>query len=93
MKATQGVMYVYAVIIISLLVLAFFWFMFYTAIAPTRTAISTTMTQYDTADPYDAFVLADLFMQNVWLYMLALVVIGLAYWGYQYSQRRGQGYF
>jgi hypothetical protein len=92
LRNRTGVMYVYAVFIISLLVLAFFWFAFYSAMLPIQTAISATMTPYANNSTSLTFDLANTFVMNVWVYFLAIAVIALVYWGITYSQRRGQMY-
>jgi hypothetical protein len=90
MKGTRGVMYVYAVLIISVFVLAFFWFAFYAAMLPIQTAIGGAMTPYANNSTSLAYDLANTFVVNVWVFFLAIAVIALAYWGITYSQRRGQ---
>lgn len=84
------VMYVYAVIIATLFVMGFFWFMFYAGVSLTRASVSNVMVQYNNNDTYTAFEYADTFMANIWGFFLVIMVLGLLYWAYIYSQRRGE---
>jgi len=83
------VLYVFSVIIVSLFIMAFLWFIMYGPIVAIRTGVVAAMTPYDVENStYDSFELADTFVTNLWLYFLVIFVIGLAYWVWIYTQRR-----
>jgi len=89
-KNKKGVLYVYAVILITLFVMGFFWFAFYSAISITHASIMASMAQWDNNSTYNTLELADTFLTNLWSLFLVLVCIILAYWVFHYSQQRGQ---
>ena len=83
------ILYVYAVILVTLFVIGLLWLVLYSVVVPFQAAIGSSMSQYDVANSsYSAFELADTFMSNLWVYLLVLVVIGLSYWIYIYTQHR-----
>jgi hypothetical protein len=84
------ILYVSAVILVTLFLMAFLWFALYASINSVRAGIMATMTQYDVENStYPNFVLADTFMSNLWAFFLVIVVIGLLYWVWIYSSRKG----
>lgn len=85
------ILYTFAVVIVTLFVMAFIWFIMYAVVMPTRAAILTNMAQYDTANStYSSFELADAFVNNLWAFFLVILVFGVLYWVYIYSQRKGE---
>lgn len=85
------VLYVSAVILVTLFLMAFLWFGLYAVIHSLRAGIVASMTQYDVENStYPNFVLADTFMINLWGFFLVIVVMALLYWVYIYSQRKGE---
>lgn len=81
--------YGWTVALVFLFVIAFLWFITYAVMDPIRTAIGTAMAPYDVpGSPYPAFELADTFMHNLWLYMLAISSFVLLLWIYHYAQRK-----
>lgn len=82
-------LYIYGVIVVTLFVMAFVWFICFAVITPVRTGITAQMTQYNSTNTYGNFELADTFMSNLWAYILVITVLGLLYWVYHYSQRKG----
>ena len=81
-------LYISAVIIVSLFVMAFLWFGLYAVIQQVGTAVASSMTKYDVANStYTNFTLANTFITNVWLYFLVILMFGLLYWVWIYSQR------
>lgn len=85
------ILYQTAVVLVALFLMAFLWFGLYACITSVRAGIIGTMTQYDTANStYPSFVLADTFMSNLWAYFLVIAVLGLLYWVFIYSQRKGE---
>ena len=84
------ILYTFSVIIVALFVMGFLFTVLYAVIVPLRAAITSTMSQYDVANStYTNFELADVFMNNLWVYLLVFVVLVLLYWVYHYSQRKG----
>lgn len=85
------VLYIYAVVVVALFLMAFMWLIFYASISQIRGAITSTMIQYDTnGSAYGSFELADAFMSNLWAFFLVVVFFGLLLWVYHYAQRKGQ---
>ena len=83
------ILYVSSVVIVTLFVMAFLWLALFSAISPLRTSIAANMAQYDVENTtYASFELAEAFMNNVWIYFLVVVVFGLLYWCFIYSQRK-----
>lgn len=84
------ILYVAAVVIVSLFIMGFLWFFLYAVITPVQTAVASNMVQYDIANTtYTNYELADTFMTNLWQYFLVIFVLAIAYWVYIYSQRKG----
>jgi len=84
-------LFVYAVIIVALFLMAFIWLINYAVIAPLRAGILNGMTQYDVANTsYQSFEYADTFMFNFWGSFLVIAVFILLCWVYIYSQHKGE---
>lgn len=87
------ILYVVSVVLACLFILGFLWFCLYACMSQIQSAVASTMSQYDIANTtYANYELADTFFQNIWAYMLVIIVLGVAYWVYIYSQRKGQVY-
>lgn len=86
----RGILYIYAVILVTLFVVGFFWFAFYAAMSIARASIMASMAQYDNNSTYNTLELADTFLTNLWSLFLVVACIILAYWVFHYSQQRGQ---
>ena len=82
------------VIIVALIVGAFFSFMFMNLISAVQTAYEPILpaSQFISGDAYMAYYYAATFITGLWKYILAIVIIILAYWVYIYTQRKGAGY-
>lgn len=82
------------VLIISIIVGVFFWFLFANVIESVQDTINPTLadSNWMTTDHYNAFVYAANFVTYLWTFMVALIIFILAYWVYIYSQRRSAGY-
>lgn len=88
------IIYVFGVLIVSLFIMGFLWFIMYAVITPIQASIATSMSPYDVANStYANYELADTFMTNLWAYMLVFVVFILLYWVYLYSQRKGEVFY
>lgn len=84
------ILYVASVVLATLFIMGFLWFCLYACMSQIQTAVASSMSQYDIANTtYTNYELADTFMTNLWAYMLVIVVIGLSYWVYIYSSRKG----
>lgn len=81
-------LYTYAVIISVLFVMAFVWLFLNEAVAGIRAGILPNMAQYENHTNYATFTMADTFVSQLWTLFLLLVIIGLAYWVFIYSQRK-----
>ncbi len=81
------VIYVYAVVIISLMLMAIFWFIFQQIVEAVQVAGRTLANNFGSTSP--TYTQADLFMTNIFTYFLVLMLIGMTYWAYIYSQRKG----
>jgi len=84
-------LYVTAVVLLMLFLGGFLLFGCYAVIDQVRTSITSQMTHYSGLDTYSNFGLADAFMHNLWNYLAILMLFGLAYWVYIYSQRKSAG--
>lgn len=85
------IMYTAMVIAASLFILGFLWFCLYAAISLVQASTASVMSQYDIANTsYVNYELAETFIANIWTYLLMIAVLGLGYWVYIYSQRKGQ---
>lgn len=86
----SGVLYVYLVIIIALFAGGFFAFIMATGIGQIQESINPHLGQdrWSTEQHYTAFSLAATFVTNLWVLFPAVIIFGLAYWGYVEAQRR-----
>jgi len=72
------VLYVYAVVLTALFIMGFLWFALWSGVTTIRSAIATSMNQYDVANTtYQTYELADTFVNNMWTYLLVIVVFGI----------------
>jgi len=81
-------MYQLAVVFVGLFIMAFLWYALYSCIAPLSAAITSTMTEYENMTSYPSYGLANTFMTNLWLLLVAIFAIGLLYWTWLYGQRK-----
>jgi len=49
------------------------------------------MEQFENMTSYANFGLADAFMNNLWLFFMAIVGMGLLYWSWVYAQWKNEG--
>ncbi len=87
----RGVLYLYMVIILSLFACAFIWYVMGVCIQAVQegTAASMASDKWVSNETYATFTLANTFVDNFWVYFLVLFVLGLLYYGYIFSQRKG----
>ena len=64
----------------------------YVPITQVQAAIASTMEAYNNDPTYASYELADTFMGNLWTYLLVIMVLGLLYWAWIYSQRKSVEY-
>jgi hypothetical protein len=81
------VIYVYAVVIISLMLMAIFWFIFQQIVEAIQISSRSLANSFGSTSP--TYTLADQFISNIFTYFLVLMLIGMTYWAYIYSQRKG----
>lgn len=86
----RGVMYPYAVILLTLFAMAFFWVVWYMVVSGVRGAVMTGMEPLEQNSTTPIFTLADTFVINIFTFFLMLMVIGLFLWVIMYSQHKGQ---
>lgn len=93
-KDNRGTLYTYVTIILALAAGIFFAFLFMNLIEKIQDAMNPLLTQsqWATAAHYDAFYYAALFINNLWMGIVAFVIFIIAYWAYIYQQRRSAGY-
>lgn len=86
-------MYVYLVVILALFAVAFFSFLLATGVQKVQEVFNPQLgeDQWLTDDHYTAFSYGATFVNNLWLLAPAILIFGLALWGYNYSQRRNGG--
>jgi len=88
-----NILYTVGVLIVGLFVLALIWFGIYSVYVPLSSAITTSLSPYDIANTtYQSYELADVFMDNVFTYILVIAGIGLLYWAFLHEQRGSAGY-
>ncbi len=69
------------------MLMAIFWFIFSQILEAVQVASRTLANNFGSTSP--TYVQADLFMSNIMTYFLVLMLIGMTYWAYIYSQRKG----
>ena len=86
-------MYLYVVLIITLVAGAFFWYLMAVVVESMQEATNSYYIEdnFPSVANYDAFALANTFINYFWTFFLAILVIGLAYYGWVYSQRKLAG--
>ncbi|MHA2219478.1 MAG: hypothetical protein ACXACY_26510 [Candidatus Hodarchaeales archaeon] len=93
-KNKRGVIFVYVVIIVSLISLAFVWFALASVVQRVQEGLNPSLnaSAFADTDVYNAFVSASSFITYIWMFFLGLILFGLLYWAYIYSQRKGERY-
>lgn len=84
-------LYVTAVVLLAVFLGGFIIFTCYTAIAQIRTSITAQMSGYSGMATYANFTWADTFMINLWTFLPVILLLGVAYWVYIYSQHKRAG--
>lgn len=82
----------FVVVVMALFAVGAYWFFFANGVQSIEESINPTITsdKVATTGNWDSWVLANTFVNNIWLFFLVFLVIGLAYYGYNEAQRRGR---
>jgi hypothetical protein len=86
-KNRKGVLYVYVTILAALVVWACLMFILNNVFSTVRSSCMSITDQLETNSTM--YSLVDSFMSNLMTYLLIIALIGLTYWAYVYSQRKG----
>jgi len=80
----------FVVVIMALIIVGAMWFFFATAVQSVQESVNPELSsdKFASQGNWNSFNLANSFMNNIWTYVLAFLVLGLAYYGYNESQRR-----
>lgn len=86
-------MYLYVIIILTLIVGGALWFFVSLVVEKIQIATGPYFVEgsFPTAANFNAFSLANTFMNYFWTFFLVILVLGLAYYGWVYSQRKLAG--
>ncbi len=89
----KGGMYLYVVLILTLVVGAFLWYFMAVVVQSIQEATGSYYVEgnFPTAANFNTFSLANTFMNYFWTLFLVALVLGLAYYGWVYSQRKLAG--
>jgi hypothetical protein len=79
----KGLLNYFVVVIMAIAIVGFMWFFFAVGIQAIQTAFNPML-----ASTNFAFNLANTFMNNLWMFFLVFLVLGLAYYGFVEAQRR-----
>ena len=74
----------------ALIIVGATWFFFATAVQSVQETFNPDLAsnRFATESNWNVFNLANTFVNNIWVYFLVFLVLGLAYYGYNESQRR-----
>ena len=86
-KLPAQVVYVYATVLVGIVVMAITWFIFREIFLQVQAAGMDTMTRMGTDSATTDLV--DSFFENLYQYFLALFLFALLLWAFFYSQRKG----
>ena len=89
-KNEQGLLMYFVVLVMCVLVVGIMWFFFANAIQTVQESVNPLLgnSSFASQANYNTFNLANTFMNNLWLFFLVFLVLGLAYYGYVEAQRR-----
>lgn len=90
-KDKRGILYLYIVLIMALVACGFVWYVIACAVQAVQVGVGSTISsdKWVSNSTYQTFDLANTFVNNFWTYFLVLLVLGLLYYGYIFSQRKG----
>lgn len=80
----------FVVVIMALIIVGIMWFFYANGVQAVQEAFNPDLASdhFATAGNWNSFNLANAFMNNIWMFFLVFLVIGLAYYGYVEAQRR-----
>jgi len=80
----------FVVVIMCLAIVGLMWFFFANAIQAIQEAVNPQLASnlFASEGNWDTFDLANTFVNNLWVFFLVFLVLGLAYYGYVEAQRR-----
>ena len=80
----------FVVVIMALIIVGATWFFFANGIQAIEQAFNPQLasTNFASTGNWNTFNLANDFVNNIWVFFLAFLVLGLMYYGYIESQRR-----
>jgi len=88
------VLYVFSVILTALFIMGFLWFALWSGVTSVRSAIASSMNQYDIANTtYSTYELSDTFLNNMWTYFLVIFIFGILCYVFIYAQRKNVSEF
>jgi hypothetical protein len=89
-RNNKGVLYSFLVVIITLVACGFFWFLMANVVQGIQEAVNPSLVESNwiASEIYTAFTYASLFITNFWSFFLVILVLGVSYWIYIYSQRK-----
>ena len=84
-------MYVYLVLLIAIPALIVFAFMFSTVIQAVQESMNPMLSSNTWVDTehFNVFYTAASVVTNFWTYILGIIILGLGYWAWIYTQRKG----
>jgi hypothetical protein len=86
----KGLLNYFVVVIMAIAIVGFMWFFFAVGIQAIQTAFNPMLasTNFASTNNWNTFNLANTFMNNLWMFFLVFLVLGLAYYGFVEAQRR-----
>lgn len=80
----------FVVVIMALVIVGAMWFFFANGVQAIQEAFNPSLAsdRFATTANWNTFNLANTFMNNLWIFFLVFLVLGLAYYGYNEAQRR-----
>ena len=80
----------FVVVIAALLIVGLCWFIFASAIQGVQESLNEgfASTNFITPGNWNVFDLANTFINNLWIFLLVFLCLGLGYYGYVEAQRR-----
>jgi hypothetical protein len=80
----------FVVVIMALIIVGAMWFFYANGVQAIQEAFNPMLasTNFATSNNWNTFNLANTFMNNLWMFFLVFLVLGLTYYGYVEAQRR-----
>lgn len=85
---------VYVAIIAVLILGGVVYYLAMYAVQTTQEGVNSMLgsDKFATEENWNSFNLANTFINNLWLFFLVVMILGMAYYGYTEAQRRGRQY-